>query len=279
MNWNLVRNIVRQALEEDIGEGDITSRLVVGPEAAATTLITCRQEAVIAGLPVAQMVFEEVCPALSFEALTEEGERVQPGAQVARVEGNARAILTAERTALNFLQRLSGIATFTAEFVRHLADPSVKILDTRKTSPLLRTLEKYAVRVGGGQNHRFGLYDGILIKDNHIAAGGGIAEAVRRARKGAPHYLRVEVEVCTPQEAEEAIAAGADVLLLDNMTTEQMAEVATFARDKVLLEASGGIGLENVGAVSKTGVHLISVGAITHSAPAIDMTLALSVEG
>jgi len=277
MNWELVQEIVRRALAEDIGAGDLTTRLTVDERASATGLIVCNQEAVVAGLPVAKMVFEEVCRTVVFEMLVEEGQRVQAGAEVARIKADARGILTVERTALNFLQRLSGIATLTAEYVSRVESPTVRILDTRKTSPLLRILEKYAVRIGGGFNHRFGLYDGILIKDNHVAAAGGVREAVRRAKEAAPEHLRIEVEVRTIEEAEEAIAAGADMLLLDNMSIEQMAKVASAARGRVLLEASGGITLEKLGAVSRTGVHFISVGALTHSAPAMDMSLTLEL--
>lgn len=276
MNWHPVRDIVRMALEEDVGPGDITTGLTVSADAEAVALITSRQGAVIAGLPVAQMVLEETCRHLNFQSLADEGQRVQPGTDLVRIEADARGILTAERTALNFLQRLSGIATLTAEYVGRLADPSVKVLDTRKTAPLLRILEKYAVRVGGGDNHRFGLYDGILIKDNHVALAGGVARAVSRAKSGAPHYLRVQVEVRSVEEAREALDAGADALLLDNMSLDQMAKVASFSRDKALLEASGGITLDNIGEVSKTGIHFVSVGALTHSAPAIDLTLSIT---
>jgi nicotinate-nucleotide pyrophosphorylase (carboxylating) len=277
MEWESVRSIVRAALLEDVGAGDVTTSLTVGEDTPARGVITCRQEAVVAGLPVARMVFEETCRTIASVSLAEEGGRADAGTKVLELEADARGILTAERTALNFLQRLSGIATLTAEYVRRLSDPAVKVLDTRKTAPLLRPLEKYAVRVGGGHNHRFGLYDGILIKDNHIAAAGGVREAVIRAKKGAQQGLAVEVEVRNRQEAEEGIAAGADALLLDNMSVDEMREIAAFAREKVVLEASGGINLENVAAVSATGVHLISVGALTHSAPAADMSLSLTL--
>ena len=237
---------------------------------------------VLAGLPVAEAVFHALDPSLAFEAAAAEGSRLSPGQVVANVSGALSPILRGERAALNFLQRMSGVATHTARLVDALQGLPTRLLDTRKTTPGLRALDKYAVLVGGGHSHRFNLADGILIKDNHLAAlkgrGVDIAEAVRMARLASPHTLRVEIEVTTVDQALEALAAGTEVLLLDNMELEDMRRVAAVARGRALTEASGGITLDNVRAVAETGVDFISVGAITHSAPALAMSLEV-VEG
>ncbi len=265
------------ALEEDAAWRDVTTAALVPPDQQGRGVIVAKAEGVIAGLPVAEAVFEALDASLRFEALVPEGARVQPGDAITRVEGPLSPILRGERVALNFLQRLSGIATATAGLVAAVAGLPARILDTRKTTPGLRALEKYAVRVGGGYNHRFHLADGVLVKDNHLAAararGLSMAEVVRQARLSAPHTLRVEVEVATVDEALEALAAGVEVLLLDNMSPEDMRRVVAVARGRALVEASGGITLENVRAVAETGVDCISVGAITHSALALDMSL------
>ena len=272
-----IRRAVALALEEDGAWRDVTTGALVPPSQQGRGVIIAKAAGVIAGLPVAGAVFAALDASLRFEALVPEGARVKPGDAVARVEGALSPILRAERVALNFLQRLSGIATGTAAMVEAVAGLPTRVLDTRKTTPGLRALEKYAVRVGGGHNHRFGLGDGILVKDNHLAAararGLSMTEVVREARLGAPHTLRVEVEVTTVDEALEALAAGVEVLLLDNMSLDDMRRVAAVAQGRALVEASGGITGENVRAVAETGVDLISVGVITHSAPALDMSL------
>ncbi len=270
--------IVARALAEDIGPGDITSELAVPSHVRARGSFLAKQPGVLSGLYVAQECFRQVDPTVEFRALTSEGSAFSAGDQLAQVAGPARSLLTAERVALNFLQRLCGVATLTREFAHRVAGAKARIVDTRKTTPGLRLLEKRAVRAGGGHNHRFALYDGVLLKDNHIAVAGGVAPAVAAARAGAPHTLKIEVEVTSLQQLEEALAAGADVALLDNMTPAMMAEAVALAGGRLLLEASGGISLDNVAAVAETGVDLISVGALTHSARAIDISLELEPE-
>ena len=273
--------LIARALEEDIGFGDVTTLSTVPAERALTATIIARRAGVIAGLEVASAVFRAVDAALHIELLVSDGAAIAPDAQVARIEGSARSILTAERTALNFLGRLSGIATLTARCVAAIAGSRAAIIDTRKTTPGLRALEKYAVRVGGGRNHRFGLDDGILIKDNHIAAAGGIGPAIAGARQGAPHLLKIEVECETLDQVREALAAGADVMLLDNMNVGQQREAVALIRQhdaRILIEASGNIGTnpERLAAVAATGVDFISLGALTHSAPNFDLSLECS---
>ncbi|MBC7253566.1 MAG: carboxylating nicotinate-nucleotide diphosphorylase [Actinobacteria bacterium] len=267
---------VRRALDEDLrSEGDITSRAVIPPEMRGKGVVVLREEGVVAGLPLASMAFRLLDPRLRFQPLVGDGDRPAAPAEIAVVEGKVSSILEGERTALNFLQRLSGVATLTSRFVAAAAPHGVEILDTRKTTPGLRALEKYAVRAGGGKNHRFGLYDGVLIKDNHVAAVGGTAEAVRRAREVLGPEANIEVEVKDLEELEEAIQAGADVVMLDNMGVEEVREAVRLARGRVKLEVSGGINLENVASYASTGVDFISVGALTHSAPALDIALEL----
>jgi nicotinate-nucleotide pyrophosphorylase (carboxylating) len=222
---------------------------------------------------VARTVFQQIDARLRFRALVSEGERIKPGMALASIRGDGRSILKGERVALNFLQRLSGIATLTAQFVDKVKGTKVAILDTRKTTPGLRALEKYAVRIGGGRNHRFGLYDGILIKDNHLALAGSPAAAVRRANARAPRHMRVEVEAATLAQVTAAMQAGADAILLDNMRPAKLRRAVRLVNGRVFLEASGGVTLANVRAVAATGVDAISIGALTHSAPAIDLSL------
>ncbi|KIX84544.1 carboxylating nicotinate-nucleotide diphosphorylase [Thermus filiformis] len=262
-------------LEEDLGHGDLTSLLLIPEDQVGRGVVLAKEEGVLAGLEVARAVFARVDGRIAFTPLLRDGDALRPGLEVARLEGPLRGILAGERLALNLLQRLSGIATLTRRYVEAVRGTRAVILDTRKTTPGLRALEKYAVRVGGGRNHRYGLFDGILIKDNHIRAVGGVKEAVRRARAGAPHHLRVEVEVTTLEELEEALEAGADLVLLDNMDLETLREAVRRARGRALLEASGGMSLERVRAVAETGVDFISVGALTHSARALDLSLEL----
>ena len=238
-----------------------------------------REPGILAGVDVAAAVFQRVDPSLSADALERDGAGLEAETFVLEVAGPVASILTAERTAVNFLQRLSGIATETGRYVREVGEQRARVLDTRKTTPGLRTLEKYAVAVGGGTNHRHNLGDGVLIKDNHIEAltrrGVGFGQIVRLARANAPHSLRIEIEVETPEQAREALEAGADILLLDNMSLEDMRHVVEMCRGKAMTEASGGIGLHNVKEVAATGVDLISVGALTHSARSLDFSLEL----
>ena len=270
----LVQAVVRQALAEDLGRaGDITSAACVPPDAQLKAAFATRQEGVVAGLACARLAIAELDPAARFEVVYCDGARAPAGAVLARVEADARALLAAERTALNLLCRLSGIATLTARFVAETAGTNTRIVDTRKTTPGLRALEKYAVRCGGGANHRFGLDDAILIKDNHVAACGGVGEAVRRARAAVGHMVRVEVEIDRLDQLDEALAEGPDIVMLDNFSLADLAEAVLRTAGRVLIEASGGVNLETVRAIARTGVDLISVGALTHSAPILDIGL------
>lgn len=277
------RDIVELALREDAGTGDITSLATVPAEARAEGTILAKAPGTISGIEVAQYVFAVVDPDVSFEPLVADGDRVNARTDLARVAGSARSILLAERTALNLMQRLSGIATITAAYAAETKGSITRVVDTRKTTPGMRLMEKQAVQHGGGHNHRFGLADGILIKDNHLAAIGGpdrVTRAIEAARATAPHTLKVEVEVTTLDELDEALAAGADIVMLDNMENDLIAKAIT-RRDKVdkriLLEASGGITLARIRSLADLGVDLISVGALTHSAPSLDISLDLEV--
>jgi nicotinate-nucleotide pyrophosphorylase (carboxylating) len=277
LNRSMLRNLVRAVLAEDVGSGDATTLAIVPEDMQAEAAVVARRPCVCAGLPVAAAVFGELDPALAFESLARDGERCAAGQALARVRGPARAILTGERTALNFLQRLSGIATLTRSYVDALGDSRTRILDTRKTTPGLRLLEKYAVRMGGGQNHRFGLYDRIMVKDNHrelakFAGPDSLRLAVQACRRAYP-TLEVEVEADTLEDVADAVAAGADHILLDNMSDEEMAEAVREVAGRALLEASGGITLERLPRLARIGLDFISVGALTHSAPAVDIGL------
>jgi len=271
-----VREIVSRALAEDVGPGDVFTAATVAPEAQCRAEIVAKAEGVIAGLGVARATFHAVDPSIAFEAVVADGARVSTGTAVGRVTGSTRSVLTAERTALNFLQRMSGIATLTAQYVEAAKGTKARILDTRKTAPGLRLVDKYAVRMGGGSNHRIGLFDGVLIKDNHLRAAGGVGEAVRRARAAAHHLLKIEVEVQTLEEVEEAIAAGADVILLDNMEIGEIAGAVKLIAGRCEIEVSGGVTLSTVRALAGTGVDYISVGKLTHSAPALDLSLEIA---
>jgi nicotinate-nucleotide pyrophosphorylase (carboxylating) len=260
---------VRAWLDEDLGAGDVTSEAIVPAEARCQARLLLKEPGVVCGLAAAEAVFRELDPELEWESLHEDGERLDP-CELVRLSGRARGILGGERLALNLLGRLSGVATLTRTYVEAIADTGAAILDTRKTMPGLRALEKEAVRCGGGQNHRFGLYDAILIKDNHLLFAGGVAEAVERARTaGVP----VEVECDTLAQAREALAAGADRILLDNMSPAELAQAVALVDGRVELEASGGVTLENVRAVAEAGVDFISIGALTHSARSLDVSL------
>ena len=267
----MVRDIVRRALREDVGRGDITTQCVVPAEARASAAVIARQAGVIAGLEVARAVFTEVDAGVEFRAPAADGDAVDAGAVIAGAAGRARSLLTAERSALNFLQRMSGIATLTRRYVEAVEGTGARILDTRKTAPGLRCLDKWAVALGGGANHRFGLFDGVLIKDNHLRLAKDVPTALTCARACAPHGLKIQVEVETIAQAREALQCGADALLLDNMGPDEMRAVMDLARGRALIEASGGVTLDTVRRVAETGVDFISVGALTHSAPALDI--------
>jgi nicotinate-nucleotide pyrophosphorylase (carboxylating) len=265
-----IRHLIRAALAEDIGPGDVTSRLTVPAGRFSQARVVARGSGILAGIDVCRQVFQTLDPTIQFAPKLKEGARFRRNQILADVRGRARSILAAERTALNFIQRLSGVASATRRYVDAVRGTRAVILDTRKTTPGWRTLEKYAVRCGGGTNHRSGLYDMILIKDNHIAAAGSITTAIKRCRAS---RLPMEVETQTLADVEEALSAGAKRILLDNMTLTQMKKAVALARGKAKIEASGGVTLNNVRRVAHTGVDCISVGAITHSAPAADIAL------
>ncbi len=277
LNLRALDPLIELAFEEDIGIGDITTDATVPSTQKGIGTFLAKSEGVVAGLPVAERVFEKLDPTLTFHTLVNDGDAVDVNTPIAEVQGSAKNILIGERTALNFLQRLSGIATLTAQFVEAVADYDTKIVDTRKTAAGWRAVQKYAVRVGGAQNHRFGLYDGVLIKDNHIVASGGIINAVQQARQVVPHTAKIEVEVETVEQVDEALAAGADILLLDNMPPGIMQRIVQEVGDRAVTEASGGITLDKVKTVAATGVDLISVGALTHSAMPMDISLTLTL--
>ena len=270
---HVLTELIRNALAEDVGAGDVTTGAALQGDEMGLVRATAKAELVVAGIEVFGEVFRTLDPTLAFTPRKRDGEKAERGELLAEISGNLASILTAERVALNLLQRMCGIATLTRRYVNEIAGMRAKILDTRKTAPGLRILDKYAVRAGGGCNHRFALYDGVLIKDNHIAAAGGIGPAVRRVRGRIPHTFRIEVEVKNMAELEEALVAGADSVLLDNMGLSEMAAAVTRVGGKILLEASGNMTLERVREVASTGVDLISVGALTHSAAAADISL------
>ena len=274
----VVRQLIERALAEDVGDGDITTRLTVPAQRRARAEIAAKQRAIVAGLPLVSRVCAAVGGDITVVTHVTDGTPVTPGAVLATVSGPAASLLVAERLSLNFLQHLSGIATLTAQFVAAVHGHRCRIVDTRKTTPGLRVLEKYAVRVGGGYNHRTRLDDGILIKDNHITAAGGVRAAVAAARAGAPHGLRVEVECATLADVDEALAGGADAVLLDNMTVDAIAEAVRRIGGRAVVEVSGGVNLDTVGAIAATGVDIISVGALTHSAPAVDIHMTLFLD-
>jgi nicotinate-nucleotide pyrophosphorylase (carboxylating) len=262
------------ALAEDVGEGDVTTEAVVDADASGNAVIFLKEPGVVCGLGIVETVFRALDEEVEVEALVEEGSLVESRTAVVRLSGPLRAILTGERTALNFLGRLCGIATLTRRYVDAVEGTGVAILDTRKTTPGLRVLEKHAVAVGGGRNHRLGLDDGVLIKDNHLRAGGSLREAVESAR--AATHLPIEVECDTIEQVSEALEAGADAILLDNMTPDGLLAAAVLVRGRARLEASGGVSLENVRAIAETGVDEISIGALTHSARSLDVSLEIT---
>ncbi len=269
-----LRRLIREALAEDVGQGDITTRSTVPRDARCRVRLMAKQDGVMSGIEVFRAVFDTLKARVRQWEAVEDGAGFAPGGLLASFEGNTAAVLTGERVALNFVQRLSGVATLTRRYVEAVEGLGTRICDTRKTAPLMRALEKQAVVHGGGANHRFGLFDGVLIKENHIVAAGGVREAVTKALRGTHHLIKVGVEVTNLDELNEALEAGADSILLDNMSLDMMAEaVRRTANPKVVLEASGNVTLERVRAIAETGVHFISVGALTHSAPAVDLSL------
>ncbi|HEY8491182.1 MAG TPA: carboxylating nicotinate-nucleotide diphosphorylase [Dehalococcoidia bacterium] len=281
LNPDLVRRAVLAALEEDGAWDDVTTALTVPPDQRGRGVLLAKAAGVVAGLPVGEAAFKAVDPAVRFLPAVDDGSSVVADTVLATLEGPLASLLRAERVALNFVQRLSGVATLTARAVAALEGSGTRLLDTRKTTPGLRALERYAVRAGGGHNHRFNLADGILIKDNHIAAararGLSLAELVAQTRAAAPHLMRVEVEVTSLDEAREALDAGAEVLLLDNMPPEEMRRVVKLARGRAVTEASGGVTLERLPEIAAAGVQYVSMGALTHSAPALDISLELAL--
>lgn len=273
LDMTIVDDIIKRALKEDMPMGDITTDSTVGPDEISSARLVAKEDGVIAGLEIFKRVFSFLDPQIYTENYVVDGDRIKAGDIIMRLSGNSRAMLKAERTALNILQRMSGIATATRKFADILEGTSSKIVDTRKTCPGIRYLDKYAVRVGGGTNHRFCLSDGVLIKDNHIKAAGGITEAVKRARKAVPHTIRIEVETESIEQVKEALAAGADIIMLDNMSTEAMKEAVDFINGRALTEASGNITIERALEIARTGVDLISSGSLTHSVKALDISL------
>ena len=267
-----IRDIVRKALEEDMGDGDVTTDSIVPPDRKSYGRFMAKEKGVIAGLEVARATFLALDDQAQFETMINDGERVEAGKMIARVLGHGRALLSAERVALNFLQRISGIASLTRQFVDAVKGTSAIILDTRKTAPGLRAFDKWAVLLGGGQNHRFGLFDMVLIKDNHIQIAGSITEAVSRVRMGVGGDFEIEVEVKDMEELKEALELKVDKILLDNMNTEELTQAVKIADGRVPLEASGNVDLGNVAAIADTGVDYISIGQLTHSAKALDIS-------
>jgi len=273
MNNLTIDKMIRLALDEDIGNGDITTLSTINEEKIIGGSFIAKEEGIICGLPIMKRVFEILDDSIVIEQNVKDGDLVKKGDVIAKISGSARSILTGERVALNFLQRLSGIATRTRQAKEQIAGTKAVIADTRKTTPGLRSVEKYAVRIGGGSNHRFNLADGVLIKDNHIRASGGIRQAVSRARKMAPHTLKIEVEVETFEQIQEALDSGADIIMLDNMSIEQMAEAVRIIHGRALVEASGNMGDKDLQTVARTGVDIISIGALTHTIRAMDISL------
>ncbi len=268
-----IDKIVEKSLLEDIGTGDITTDSIIPSDLKAKGIIKTSEEGVVAGLDIACLVLKKLDLEICFQSKIKDGKKILPGEVLAEITGSAQTILKGERVTLNFLQRMSGIATITSKFCQEVKDFPVRIVDTRKTTPGLRILEKYAVRMGGGYNHRFGLYDAVLIKDNHLALAGGIKPAVNSVRKQISHTVKIEVEVENLSQLEEALKVKVDIIMLDNMDLDTMKEAVKMAKGKALIEASGGITLEKVREIAQTGVDLISVGALTHSVKALDISM------
>ena len=273
MNTFILDPILRRALEEDIGTGDVTTLATIEPGTQASAELVAKEDFVLAGIDVARRVFQLLSADTAFEKLITDGQTVKRGDVLAWIKGDAATLLQGERVALNLLQRMCGVATLTAAFMHEVEGTQAVVVDTRKTTPGLRVLEKYAVRMGGGGNHRMALYDAVLIKENHIAAAGGITAAVSRAKQRVPHTQKIEVEVRNQEEVAEALAVGADILLLDNMSLEELEAAVELVGERAVTEASGGVNLETVRGIAETGVRLISVGALTHSYRAVDISM------
>ncbi len=273
MDTWMVREILERAFREDMPMGDITTECTVPEDEISRAFFVVKQEGVIAGLDVCMEAFKMLDPEVKLKPLVRDGDFVENGTRILSVEGNSRALLKAERTALNILQRLSGIATITRLCIEKIIGYNVRVVDTRKTTPGLRILEKYAVRAGGGSNHRFSLSDGVLIKDNHIKAAGGISKAVKAARSSIPHTVKIEVEAETLEQVQESLDSGADIIMLDNMTTQLMKQAVELVKGRALTEASGNITPETIQKTASTGVDIISIGALTHSVKAMDISM------
>jgi nicotinate-nucleotide pyrophosphorylase (carboxylating) len=273
---NSIQHLIEIALKEDIGSGDITTDNLIDPQLKGKGLIIAKESLVVAGLNVAKQVFQYLDSEVIFKSEYDDGDFLKKGDMLVNVEGRLRALLSGERTALNFLQHLSGISTLVRSYVNEISDKNIRLVDTRKTTPGLRGLEKYAVRVGGAYNHRIGLYDGVLIKDNHIAAFGGIKKAIDHIRSQVSHLLKIEVEVSDLDQVKEALESKADVIMLDNMTIKQIKEATAFIDNRAIVELSGGITKSDLKSLSDTGVDIISVGALTHSARCVDISMQIS---
>ena len=273
---NSIQHLIEIALKEDIGSGDITTDNLIDPQLKGKGLIIAKESLVVAGLNVAKQVFQYLDSEVIFKSEYDDGDFLKKGDMLVHVEGRLRALLSGERTALNFLQHLSGISTLVRSYVNEISDKNIRLVDTRKTTPGLRVLEKYAVRVGGAYNHRIGLYDGVLIKDNHIAAFGGIKKAIDHIRSQVSHLLKIEVEVSDLDQVKEALESKADVIMLDNMTIKQIKEATAFIDNRAIVELSGGITKSDLKSLSDTGVDIISVGALTHSARCVDISMQIS---
>jgi nicotinate-nucleotide pyrophosphorylase (carboxylating) len=268
-----LKELIVRALAEDLGPGDVTSEATIPVDSTSVAVMLAKQHLVLAGLDAAREVFRQLDPSIEFTPFAKDGDAVHGGSEIATVSGNTRALLAGERVALNLLRHLSGIATLTSKYVDKVKGTKAEVLDTRKTLPGLRQLEKYAVRMGGGRNHRFGLSDGVLIKDNHIAASGGIIKAVERARKKVHHLLKLEVETKNLAEVADALDVGADVIMLDNMPVDVMRKAVKLVAGRALVEASGNVTLDTIRLIADTGVDFISCGSLTHSAPAADISM------
>lgn len=273
MNPFVLDPILKRALAEDIGTGDVTTLATIAPGTQASAELVAKEDFVLSGIDVARRVFHLLSAETAFEKLIEDGQKVKRGEVIAWIKGDAAVLLQGERVALNLLQRMSGVATLTASFVKAVEGTGAVVVDTRKTTPGLRVLEKYSVRMGGGGNHRMALYDAVLIKENHVAAAGGITTAVSRAKSSVPHTQKVEVEVRNQEEVAEALEAGADILLLDNMSLDELRAAVALVGDRAVTEASGGVNLETIRDIAETGVGLVSVGALTHSYRAVDISM------
>ncbi len=273
LQWSEVEKIIDLALEEDIGKGDLTTELLFPDDIECHAVIRCKEKGILAGLPVANSVFRKLDSSVEFSESKKDGDIIKTGDVIVKIRGSQKSILTGERLALNIIQRLSGIATTTSKYVQAVEGYNVRILDTRKTLPGMRTLSKYAVSIGGGENHRIGLFDGILVKDNHIKLAGGIKKAVERIKRSSSPSQRIEVETSNIDQVRQSLEAGADIIMLDNMSDDLIKEAVSLIGKRALIEASGGITLNRVRKVAESGVDFISIGALTHSAQALDINL------